>query len=63
MSYIKDTDFPYKGEVTIYGEDKVSFINLNEDNLSATIIKDPTIHNMMKLAFEQAWESLVERKS
>lgn len=60
LRYIKDTDFPYKGEVTIYGEDKVSFINLSEENLSATIIKDPTIHHMMKLAFEQAWESLGE---
>lgn len=47
--------FPYKSDMTLYGEDKVSIINFGEPHLAATIIEDKTIHGMMKMIFELAW--------
>jgi len=55
--HIKKEKFPFKGEVTIYGDNKIAIINLNKEYLTGTIIEDETIHNMMKLIFELSWNS------
>lgn len=55
--YIPAKEFPFKGEITIYGEKKVSIVNLNKEHLTGIIIEDETIHDMMRLIFELSWES------
>lgn len=47
--------FPYKSDLTIYGENKVSVINFSEPQFAGTIIEDKTIHDMMQMVFELAW--------
>jgi sugar-specific transcriptional regulator TrmB len=56
MKYIPYTEFSFKGEITIYGEDKVSIVNLNKNHFTGTIIQDKTIHDMMKMIFELSWK-------
>lgn len=56
MKYIPYTQFSFKGEITIYGEDKVSIVNLNKNHFTGTVIQDKTIHNMMKMIFELSWK-------
>ncbi len=58
---VKADSFPFKGEITIYNENKIAIINLNREFLTGTIIEDKTIHDMMKMIFELSWNSsLVE---
>jgi sugar-specific transcriptional regulator TrmB len=54
---VKAESFPFKGEITIYGTNKIAIINLNKEFLTGTIIEDETIHNMMKMIFELSWSS------
>lgn len=56
MKYIPYTSFSFQGEITIYGEDKVSIVNLNKNHFTGTVIQDKTIHNMMKMIFELSWK-------
>lgn len=55
IRFIPDQLFPYKGEITIYGEDRISIVNLKEDHYVGLIMEDKTIHDMMQLAFELSW--------
>lgn len=55
--YIPANEFPFKGEITIYAENKVAIVNLNKENLTGIIIEDETIHRMMRLIFELSWDS------
>lgn len=55
--YVAAEQFPFKGEITIYGENRVAIVNLNKEYLTGIIIEDRTIHDMMRLAFELSWES------
>jgi len=55
--YVAAEQFPFKGEITIYGENKVSIVNLNKEHLTGIIIEDKTIHDMVQLMFELSWES------
>lgn len=57
IKYVPKDKFPFKGEITIYGINKVAIINLNKEYLTGTIIEDETIYNMMKMIFELAWNS------
>ncbi len=50
--------FPFKSEITIYGEKNVSIINLGKDRLTGVIIEDPTIHGLMKMIFELSWNGV-----
>lgn len=47
--------FPYKSEITLYGNDKVSVINFHENKMVGILIEDVTIHNIMRLIFELSW--------
>lgn len=58
LKHISRDIFPFKGEITIYGENKVSIVNFNEPNLTGTIIEDQIIHDMMKMIFELSWQGI-----
>ncbi len=62
IKYVKKEKFPFKGEITIYGENKIAIINLNKEFLTGTIIEDETIHNMMKMIFDLSWNSGLVRE-
>lgn len=55
VRFIDREKFPYKAEITIYGEKNVSIINLGKEKLTGVIIEDPTIHGLMKMIFELSW--------
>lgn len=57
MRHIPAELFPFKGEITIYGDNKVSIVNLNKEYLTGIIIEDETIYKMMALIFELSWHS------
>lgn len=54
--YIPADIFPYQGEITMYGKQKVSIINFHEDALIGVIVEDATIAGMMRMVFELAWK-------
>lgn len=56
IKYVPADQFPFKGEITIYGKNKVAIVNLNKEFLTGLIIEDETIHNMMRLIFELSWK-------
>lgn len=49
-------EFPFKGEMTLYGTNKVSIVNFNQEHRTGIIIEDETIYNMMRTIFELAWK-------
>lgn len=56
LRHIPSNDFPFNGEITIYGTHKVSIINFDETHLVGIIIEDKAIHDMMVRIFELAWK-------
>ncbi len=50
--------FPFTGEITIYGKNKVSFVNFHEQILIGVIIEDKTIADMMRMIFELSWNGI-----
>lgn len=55
IRYLPKDQFPLKGEITIYGTDKVSIINLESSPPIGIIIEDLAFHNMMVSIFNLAW--------
>jgi HTH-type transcriptional regulator, sugar sensing transcriptional regulator len=55
--YMPAEKFPYEGEITIYGVNKVSITKLGGQNIIGVIIEDKMIHDMMKMIFELSWNS------
>lgn len=53
---IPSSEFPFKGELTIYRNNRVSIVNLNKEHLTGLIIEDETIYNMMRMIFELSWK-------
>ena len=53
---IPSAEFPFKGELTIYRNNRVSIVNLNKEHLTGLIIEDETIYNMMRMIFELSWK-------
>jgi len=62
IRYVPAEKFPFKGEITIYGTNKITVINLNKEYLTGIILEDETIHNMMRLVFELSWSSSLVKK-
>ena len=62
IRYVPAEKFPFKGEIVIYANDKLAIVNLNKEFLTATIIQDKTIHDMMSLIFEMSWNSSMVRE-
>jgi len=58
--FIPADQFPYEGEVTMYGKNKVSIINFQKDTLIGVIIEDQMIADMMRMVFELAWKGAKE---
>lgn len=56
LRFIPAEDFPFKGEVIIYGTDKVSITNLEERNVVGIIIEDASFNRMMRVIFNLAWK-------
>jgi len=56
VRYLSREKFPFKGEITAYGKNKVSIINLKENQLTALVITDESFHQMMRTIFELAWK-------
>jgi sugar-specific transcriptional regulator TrmB len=56
--YVSASEFSFKGEITIYSDNKVSIVNLNKEQLTGLIIEDETIHNMMRMIFELSWKGI-----
>lgn len=63
VRFIDENIFPYKSEITIYGEKNVSIINLGKEKLTGVIIEDETIHGMMKMIFELSWAGAKKESS
>lgn len=55
VKYIPVEQFPYKSEITIYANNKVSIINFSEKGMMGVIIENETIYGMMRMIFELAW--------
>ncbi len=55
--YIDPAKFGFNGEITVYGESKIAIMNFNENRLIGVIIEDKNINQMMRTAFELAWDS------
>ncbi|MBY0110886.1 helix-turn-helix domain-containing protein [Patescibacteria group bacterium] len=58
IKHIPAAQFPFKSEITVYGKNKVSILNLENKNYSGVIIEDPTIHQMMRMMFELSWNGV-----
>ncbi len=58
LKFIPREKFPFRGEITIYGDSKVSVINLEGTQPSAIIIEDQSYHKMMRSIFELAWSGI-----
>ena len=56
LRYLPEDEFPFNGEITIYGETKVSIINFNASQAVGIIIEDKAIHDMMVRIFELSWK-------
>lgn len=56
LRHIPRDEFPFNGEITIYGTDRVSIVNFNKAGLVGIIIEDKAIHEMMTRIFELAWK-------
>ena len=62
IKYLPSEEFSFRGDLTLFDENKISIINFNEPHFAGTIIEDRTIYNMIKLFFELAWRNLPEYK-
>ena len=56
LRYIPSDQFPLSGEITIYGDSKVSIINFSGSQAVGIIIEDKAIHDMMVRIFELSWK-------
>jgi sugar-specific transcriptional regulator TrmB len=48
--------FPYQSEITIYGINKVSIVNIYDSQIIGMRIEDQMTHDMMTMIFELAWQ-------
>lgn len=58
VRYISTEQFPFKGEITMYGADKVSIIQLRGDSSTAIVIQDKSYRDMMSIIFNLSWNQL-----
>lgn len=62
VRFIPKEEFPWKGDITIYGSKKISIINFDERQATGIIIESETIYKMMRMIFELAWKGASDRK-
>ena len=58
IKHVPASEFPSKGEIVVYGVNKVGIVNLNKEYLTGLIIEDETIHDMMRMIFELSWKAI-----
>lgn len=63
VRYVSKNEFPWKGDITIYGTNKVSIINFSERQVTGIIIQSETVHEMMRMIFELAWRGASQSRS
>jgi len=51
-------DFAIPGEITLYGRQKISIVNLEKGTVVGIMIDDAMIYNMFHLLFELSWDGL-----
>lgn len=56
VRFVPKNLFPWKGDITVYQNNKVSIISFSEQRVSGIIIESETIHNMLRMIFELAWK-------
>lgn len=54
--FISPEQFPFKADITIFGKNKVSIINFQDNAMIGVVIEDATITGMMRMIFELAWK-------
>lgn len=55
--YIPKEKFLYSGEITIYGDSKISIVNFEKNALTGVVIEDKALHSAMQTIFELSWHS------
>jgi len=55
--YIPKEKFMYSGEITMYGDSKISIINFEKNALTGIIIEDKSLNHAMRTIFELSWNS------
>lgn len=55
LRHIPQEIFPYKIELTVYANNRVSLLKLEREHPIGIIIEDKTFHDTMKMIFELAW--------
>lgn len=55
--FIPENTFMYNGEITLYGDSKISIVNFSKDQLTGIIIDDTALHGAMRTIFELSWNS------
>ncbi len=60
VRYIPKEEFPWKGDITIYGTNKISIISFDEQRVSGIVIESNTIYQMMRMVFELAWKGAAQ---
>ncbi|PIR04312.1 MAG: hypothetical protein COV59_01610 [Candidatus Magasanikbacteria bacterium CG11_big_fil_rev_8_21_14_0_20_39_34] len=58
LRFIEKNSFPFSAELTVYDRNRVSMVNFDARGLIGVIIEDSTIHGMMKMLFELAWNGI-----
>jgi HTH-type transcriptional regulator, sugar sensing transcriptional regulator len=56
MRHIPQEIFPYKIELTLYADNRVSLLKLEREQPIGVIIEDKTFHDTMQMIFELAWK-------
>jgi len=57
LRFMEEGIFPFVGEITVYGKDKVSLVNFERSTMIGTIIEDKATHDAMGAIFELSWNS------
>ena len=67
MRFAPQSEYPlgFESEIILYGDSKLSIINVKNETLSGLIIENQGLHNMFKSVFLMAWAylSLKEEKN
>jgi hypothetical protein len=57
--FIAPEQFPFKADITVFGKNKVSIINFQNNVMIGVVIEDATIAGMMRMIFELAWKGII----
>jgi predicted transcriptional regulator len=58
IKYSNTSMLNFKGEILLFGKNKVSFLSLSEEKPTAVLIQDKGVYDMMSAIFEMTWNNL-----